>query len=115
MCEAKINKKGSNIGKEKGWLVGQITWVRNGAVRVAEKLSTFLPCKEVWEEWGFAQPHEEEMNTKREMVEAGICVRLTFYAGALINVTVREIADDMKVTALEGIEKRRQNKKSGKG
>lgn len=47
MCEAKINKKGSNIGKEKGWLVGQITWVRNGAVRVAEKLSTFLPCKEV--------------------------------------------------------------------
>lgn len=37
------------------------------------------------------------MNTKREIVEAGICVRLTFYAGALINVTVREIADDMKV------------------
>lgn len=40
-------KKVSNIGRGKGWLVGQITWVKNGAVRVAEKPSTFLPCKEV--------------------------------------------------------------------
>lgn len=37
------------------------------------------------------------MNPKRKMGEVGICVMLAFYAGVLINVRVRETADDVKV------------------
>lgn len=37
------------------------------------------------------------MNPKTKMDEEGICVRLTSYAGVLINVTVREIAGNVKV------------------
>lgn len=37
------------------------------------------------------------MDPKRKMNEVGICVRLAFYAGVLINVKVRETADDVKV------------------
>lgn len=31
------------------------------------------------------------------MDEVGICVRLSFYAGVLIHVRVKETADDVKV------------------
>ena len=37
------------------------------------------------------------MNPKWKMHEVGFCVRLTFYAGVLINVRVRVTADDVKV------------------
>lgn len=37
------------------------------------------------------------MNPKRKMDKVGICVRFAFYASVLINVRVRETADDVKV------------------